>query len=207
MAFEYNGPQHYMIIKKFSTDFSTLLKIKRNDLIKMRICKSLGIKLITIPYCIKLDDMYNYIIKQCKTNNIVISSDKEIVNKNIFKNNNCNMRIYNRIQNICKRLNVTCINILCQKSDRILTLKCTRDHIFNKHIKHINDLDKNICNTCMKEDIMYNKIKSIIEKNNGILLSKKSEIMDKFVKIKCQHDKIFIIEYRLLYRGQFCIHS
>ena len=205
IAFEYNGPQHYMHIHNMTDTLQSLLKVRKNDLIKMRKCKMMNIKLIVIPYWVKINDMYNYIINQCIANNINIINGKEINNIDLLKHNNTNSRIYNNLTKICKKFNVTCLNIQCIKSERILTLKCNKNHVFTKRTKHINiQSTANLCNTCSQAKIIYDKCEAIVTKKKGILMSTIDNITDKFIKIKCSSGHIFFIEYRLLCRGQFC---
>ena len=205
IAFEYNGPQHYMHIHNMTDTLQSLLKVKKNDLIKMRKCKIMNIKLIIIPYWIKINDMYNYVINQCIINNIDIINGKEINNIDLLKHNNANSRIYNNIIKICKKFGVTCLNIQCVKSERILTLKCNKNHIFTKRTKHINiQSSTNLCGECSRAQMIHDKCKAIIDKKEGILLSTIDNTTDKFIKIKCSDGHIFDIEFRLLCRGQFC---
>jgi hypothetical protein len=52
LAFEFQGRQHYMFVKHFHKTEQDFKKQKEKDFNKKELCKSLGIKLIQIPYWI-----------------------------------------------------------------------------------------------------------------------------------------------------------
>jgi hypothetical protein len=61
LAFEYNGAQHYKMTKQFHPtpeDFTNQLK---RDALKRQRCKTKGIRLITVPYLIKIDELQPFI--------------------------------------------------------------------------------------------------------------------------------------------------
>src|SRR3989344_5897152 len=63
VAFEYHGKQHFSEVKFFNG--GGLHQRISDDLRKRKICKSMGIKLIEIPFNIPVENFYNYIISQC----------------------------------------------------------------------------------------------------------------------------------------------
>lgn len=50
LAFEFQGRQHYQFNKFFHKTLSQFEYLKECDLLKIKLCKGLGIKLIQIPY-------------------------------------------------------------------------------------------------------------------------------------------------------------
>jgi hypothetical protein len=76
LAFEYHGIQHYKDVGFFTKTMS-LKKRKEYDKLKVNICKQKGVNFIIIPYKIKLENMGNYITRQCKKLGIVVPN-KEV---------------------------------------------------------------------------------------------------------------------------------
>ena len=71
LAFEYQGQQHYKKVGIFAKTMS-LKKLREYDKLKRKLCKKKGVILLYVPYTIKLEDMGNYISKQCKKLGIAI---------------------------------------------------------------------------------------------------------------------------------------
>lgn len=61
LAVEYNGKQHYDYVPFFHKNKEALMNQKYRDEIKRMLCKNLGIKLIEIPYTVKLEDLESFI--------------------------------------------------------------------------------------------------------------------------------------------------
>lgn len=64
IAFEYNGPQHYMEIKKFTPSRDALEKRRRDDAVKKQLSQNHGVKLIVINYLDNLDVLPEIIKKK-----------------------------------------------------------------------------------------------------------------------------------------------
>lgn len=61
VAIEYNGPQHYHFTEEHWTDFYDYAKYVKNSIAKEEICQRNGIELIVVPYCVPLEQLYDYI--------------------------------------------------------------------------------------------------------------------------------------------------
>jgi hypothetical protein len=66
LAIEYSGAQHYKYIPFFHKNYEHFQTQKYRDEIKKMLCEKNGIKLIEIPYTVKLKDMENFIRLQAK---------------------------------------------------------------------------------------------------------------------------------------------
>lgn len=66
LALEYNGQQHYKYIPYFHKNKEAFHNQQYRDELKRRICKEKGIRLIEVPYTVKLKDIEKYIIKKLK---------------------------------------------------------------------------------------------------------------------------------------------
>lgn len=72
LAFEYDGIQHYKFNKFFHKSEEDFKKQQERDVYKKEVCKQNGISLICIPYTVKKENMKEYIINECKKQNIKI---------------------------------------------------------------------------------------------------------------------------------------
>jgi len=63
IAIEYNGIQHYEYTPRFHSSKDSFYNTKYRDKIKKELCQKNGIKLIVVPYTIKLEDIENFIYK------------------------------------------------------------------------------------------------------------------------------------------------
>lgn len=71
LAFEYNGPQHYKFIPMFHKNYEDFIKQVQRDKEKRELCKEHNITLIEIPYTVKYEELYNYIVLQLNELNII----------------------------------------------------------------------------------------------------------------------------------------
>jgi len=67
LACEYQGAQHYKFIKYFHKSYDDFINLTIRDKWKANKCKQLGIRLITIPYTVKFEDLSEYIKNQLNT--------------------------------------------------------------------------------------------------------------------------------------------
>lgn len=66
LAFEYNGVQHYKFTPFFHKSYKDFEKQQLHDEYKKKVCARLGIKLISIPYTVKFNDLERWILNECK---------------------------------------------------------------------------------------------------------------------------------------------
>lgn len=61
IAFEFNGPQHYMYYPKFHRHFDDFKKRQELDYLKEITCKEKGVTLISVPHTLDYDEFQNFI--------------------------------------------------------------------------------------------------------------------------------------------------
>lgn len=66
IAIEYQGEQHYKIVKSFGMDENSMKKQKERDQLKRELCKKNNIMLIEVPYTVKLNDIEKYLRNELK---------------------------------------------------------------------------------------------------------------------------------------------
>ena len=76
LAFEFNGPQHYVFYPKYHRKYEDFVKQQERDSIKSELCKKNGITLIIVPYTLDYDEFQDYIIEEYRR-----LTEKEVKNK------------------------------------------------------------------------------------------------------------------------------
>ncbi len=66
LAIEYSGRQHYEFVPFFHKNYEAFLNQKYRDEMKKTKCKENGVKLIEIPYTVKLEDIESFIRIEAK---------------------------------------------------------------------------------------------------------------------------------------------
>jgi transcription elongation factor Elf1 len=64
LAFEHNGQQHYELDGFFHKRAETLALRLEDDYEKIRLCRENGVKLIIIPFSVRIDDIQEYVLKE-----------------------------------------------------------------------------------------------------------------------------------------------
>ena len=125
MAFEYQGRHHYdnNVFCK-----NGLKEIQDKDKLKKNICKSLGIKLIEIPYYISYDNIGNYLLKELNISNVDII---EHINNFDYKKINFSEVKLNIIKNLAKNKNGECLSRSYVNNKSKMLFKCFNGHEWN----------------------------------------------------------------------------
>jgi hypothetical protein len=71
LAIEYNGKQHYEFVPYFHKNHESFLNQRYRDEMKKVKCDKQGIKLITVPYYIKHNQIPSFIYKECRKLNLI----------------------------------------------------------------------------------------------------------------------------------------
>ena len=71
LAVEYNGAQHYKYIPYFHKNNESFLNQKYRDDMKRRMCRDNGIKLIEVPYTVKVEDIETFLEKELVRNGLL----------------------------------------------------------------------------------------------------------------------------------------
>lgn len=61
IAVEYNGRQHYEFVKSMHKNYEAFLNQKYRDLMKQQLCRAAGVRLIIVPYTVKIPDIPEFI--------------------------------------------------------------------------------------------------------------------------------------------------
>ena len=68
---EYQGQQHYKYTPYFHRTRDAFHNQKYRDDIKRRICKEQGVVLIEVPYTVKIPDIQEYLVRECRKRGIL----------------------------------------------------------------------------------------------------------------------------------------
>ncbi len=66
LAIEYNGRQHYEFNPYFHKNKEAFLNTRYRDDMKERLCRENGVRLIVVPYTVKITKIYDYIKDKLK---------------------------------------------------------------------------------------------------------------------------------------------
>lgn len=66
LAVEYNGIQHYVFTRHFQKSKAHFMNQKYRDDMKKRMCKDAGVTLISVPYTVKIKDIHQFILDECR---------------------------------------------------------------------------------------------------------------------------------------------
>ena len=63
LALEYNGEQHYVFPNFTNCSYKQFVAQQQRDILKQKLCKDHGVKLIVVPYTVKTSDLKTFILK------------------------------------------------------------------------------------------------------------------------------------------------
>jgi len=146
LAFEYQGEQHYKFIERFHRTIETFHEYQKRDKFKVYKCKEQGIKLLHIPFNIRLKKLQTFIIELCEKNNIAIPNKTEIdINKlNIYSNSQIIQ--LNKIQEAAKLKGGKCLNDKYIPNSP-MKFKCHEGHIWETYPSNVV-IKGSWCNEC-----------------------------------------------------------
>lgn len=187
IAFEYNGSQHYKRSEYFDKNEENFIKRQERDHYKQEICKHNDILLISIPYILKYEEIYQFIIKHLPNNEnipeILDYNELNIISYNQNKIQEINEYIKEKYQG--QLISTNYVNNTTK-----LDFKCENGHIFKSTWGTI--LGDSFCKECTYQP-MRQKMKRIVEdfclKNSLKLISdyKNAKTKLKFDCLKCSN--------------------
>ena len=175
LAFEYNGEQHYKFIEHFHRTEENFKKRQEDDKIKVELCKANNIKLIVIPYTVKHEDFYDFVLKQLKVHKVEFEEPDEPIDISKIKINNPQMK---KVTDIISKKDGKLIEGTYITRQSQITLKCNKGHTWTTKMGKI--ISGGWCHTCglEVEDDTKEKISDTLKKFNktdeGKKLKKKS---------------------------------
>jgi len=131
LAVEYNGIQHYKFAEFFHDTQEIFEKRLKDDILKEKLCKENNIKLIIVPYTIKMNKIYDYVINQLYKHNIIFNRpDKKLLIKDV------DLNYKELIEKICAE---------CEEIKPVsdFTKRITTDELYNNY--------QSYCKTCMEK--------------------------------------------------------
>jgi len=141
VAFEHQGVQHYEHIKYFQRNKENFEQRIKDDMLKKELCEKNNIKLIVIPDInskLKLENLKNFIIEECKKQNIELPEniEKIEIDMNNFKHSRCKKEL-EKIQEIAESKNGKCLSEVYYGSNNKLLFECKNDHQWKATPTHI----------------------------------------------------------------------
>jgi len=176
LAFEHNGLQHYSIFSRFGVGRMELAKRKRDDATKRRLCKLHHIRLITIPYSVRLNEYKDFIIRAATKLGIRIP--KARLTMSIDYSPAYSRSRIGQIKAIARQKGWRCLSRSYIDADTRLLFRCSKGHewlMFPYQLQRIDWCPK--CQSKEKRSIKSAKaiarLRLTAKKHGGQLLSTK----------------------------------
>ncbi|MFX1501523.1 MAG: hypothetical protein ACFFDH_11225, partial [Promethearchaeota archaeon] len=186
LAFEYQGIQHYQYHSFFHRNKEAFNRQKKNDLIKKKLCKSHGIQLIEIPYYIKRDALFNYILNRCRNKGFSIS--KKIKTKGWQDFDIYSYEKYQKYKKLASKYGFKLISKTYKGYYEELQIKCKKcGYVLSKKPKSLQNKTQ-ICPSCNFKSKIENLIYIINKVNAQVLKFRNRKYKNRkrlYFEIKC----------------------
>jgi len=171
LGFEYNGAQHYIFIEQFHKTLDKFKELQKRDQLKLNKCIENGIKLISIPYTVKIRNLQQFIIEACEKNDIVIPNKNKININELKIFSNYQTEKYEKLINIVELKKGECLSDT-YIPESLMIFKCEKDHVWETD--PINIINGSWCDKCYREsqkDYTIESINEIIKDYNCVCIS------------------------------------
>lgn len=130
IAFEYQGQQHYFNIH-FYHQGRSLKERKEDDELKELACKKRGINLIKIPYHIKYEKIYDFLISELKKKKIKIPQHREVkyYDLDAFRHSYASLKL-EELKLVAKNKGGLCLSKKYFGNKNKLKWQCLKGHIW-----------------------------------------------------------------------------
>jgi hypothetical protein len=211
IAFEYNGKQHYDLVPIYHSGLiQTLQTRKRDDKFKVALCKKYGINLIVIPYSVKKDKIYDFIIKECKKRKIGIPEHKkdDYTKLNIYSANRFRLA---DMQLLALNHGGKCLSDKYIDIETKLKWQCSEGHVWELSPRRVKNGDW--CIICNKKNRQrpprdktrwLNDVKEIAASRGGFCISDKYIGVMKKLKWKCAKGHVWETAPCTIKQGAWC---
>lgn len=209
IAFEHNGFQHYKI-GIFSSSQKQLINIQNNDIDKLNICNTKGIKLLIIPdlNVLKLKNLIQFIEQELTRLNINFTN-LDVNYKNIdfsdcYNKDNTKYDI-KFLHDIAKSRNGKCLSSNLSFDRRYEWYCNIHDYVWITTIDKI--IKGNWCIKCGIDNRKYTIIdmQTLANKFNGFCISKIYTGMHDMLEWKCKNDHIFLAKpHTISFYNKWC---
>lgn len=207
IGFEYQGQQHYSFNKKFHKSIEDFNKQKERDEYKFTKCCELSIKLLYIPYYVKMEILQTYISELCEKNNIIIPNKNKINLSTINIYSNFQIERFKQIQEYINPKEGKCLNEIYEP---IMKYQCKKGHIWeaDSH-KIINGTWCKLCYIESRKGYDIESINKFIDEYNCICISEKYQNVQSQLKFKCntcniEWENSLIASFDRIKQGYLC---
>jgi len=216
LAFEYQGEQHYKPIHYFNRNFS-LEKIRKHDEFKKQKCAEKGVILTQVPYHTDYKKLGKWIEKECKGKKLRLKLNSKQIDYKIFD-------IYSPVEldelkKIARTKGGKCLEKMYINNSTKMMWECKKGHQWKTPSSQIKS--GAWCPSCsrIKQKVLWSnqfgrastfkeseleKLKSIVSKKHGKILSELYNHAKSKIKIKCSKNHVFEIAPSNLKNGKWC---
>ena len=151
LAFEYNGEQHYSLGKfNWFADEKTFKIRRQNDLIKWTLCRKNKVNLIIIPPLyveIKLEELQNYIVENCKLLKINIPNENIKVDLSKIYSLSDRDKL-NELKRKIKRKKIKCLSSIYLSANSKMKFRCLKCKCEWRAVSNVVKNGVNGCPNC-----------------------------------------------------------
>jgi len=169
LAFEYQGRQHYALSRNFF-GLKNNDELLENDKLKKKLCENKGVILIEVPYQVKVNEMQNYIVDQCKKKHVdlpKIIPPIDFSKIDVYSDENLKS-----LQKISKKKGGFCLSEKYLGTLAKLSWQCSYGHTWEATPSSIRS--GYWCPKCAgKQKLSIEEMREVAKKYNGECLSKK----------------------------------
>jgi hypothetical protein len=204
LAFEYHGEQHYYFIKYFHRNKKGFERRKELDLIKVKKCLELGIRLVVIPYYKAQDKntLVDFIVSELKTLGYEIDFDKAKFSFKYFKPH---ISILEKIKKVAVSKGGECLDEEYFDSNTKMQFKCSCREVWETTADKILNAGSwcHQCGGSKKGSI--NEFRKLIESKGGICVGTEYVNGRTKIPVLCEEGHSFEIRPSDVKAGYWCM--
>ena len=207
IAFEHNGLHHYKRLSHFQRRDESLGRRKKDDALKISLCKKNNVNLIVIPYTLHIDDIPEYIYDSL----LKFLPKKLVKHYNIIdKSKYIPSTPLKELQEIAKNKGGTCLSTVYKGVFHKCKFRCAKGHEWEAIPSSIKSGDS-WCPKCKPDRIgnsnrkhSVESMQAIAKKNNGLFLSNEFKSVNHKYKWRCAKGHEWCIQPTDIIKGHWC---
>jgi hypothetical protein len=182
LAFEYNGEQHYEKSRHFHRRSETAFDLlRKDDVLKVRLCKQMGVNLIVIPYTVSLHVLANFIFERAKQYGYKVGREKFIWDSSSVYHSRA--QLIKKMKEIANSRGGRCLSKRYINSVTKLEWQCEKKHTWYATPQSITQ--SSWCPYCHGYYRTIEEMREFAKSKDGLCLSKKFTGMNRKLKWQC----------------------
>ena len=204
LGFEYDGEQHFKLIKRFHKTQDDFEQQKERDLLKDKLCIENNVTLIRIPYTLKYGQIKDFIIDKCKQLKIEVPNNVEIDHTTFSSIYSSQDEKYKKMKEFVEKKNGRLVNTSYVSSSDKISVICSNNHTFETCWNYLNA--GTWCSICSeKKKHTIEKMKTIAKERGGECLSTEYINIKTDLEWKCKNGHKWVSRAHNIIAGHWCM--